>query len=175
MEAIDSEFTFMLRGLGLSLAYSIGALVLALLFGGGLGTLFCAVRSRAVRWPILAWVGLFRNIPLIVQLYIWYLGLPYLGVQLSAANAGIVGLGLYGASYVTEIVRSGLGSVGRDQEEAALAVGLTRRTAVQKVIWPQALPVLIPPLTNEGVALFKNSALLGFIRVSGRLSGSRSA
>ena len=156
----------MLGGLGLSLEYSIAALALALIIGGGFGTCYYVLPRRSIRWPILAWVSVFRNTPLIVQLYIWYFGLPYAGIHLSAAASAITGLGLYGSSYVTEIVRSGLNSVGDEQEEAALAIGLTRLDTVGRVIWPQALPVLIPPITNEAVALFKNSSLLGFITVS---------
>ncbi len=166
MDAIRSNLPYMLKGLELSLEYSVAALLLAVVLGGSFGTLFYSLPRRVVRWPILAWVGLFRNTPLIVQLYIWYFGVPYAGIKLSAGTAAIVGLGFYGSSYVTEIVRSGLSSVGDEQEEAALAIGLTRRDAVRRVIWPQALPVLIPPMTNEAVALFKNSSLLGFITVS---------
>ncbi|HEY0687771.1 MAG TPA: amino acid ABC transporter permease, partial [Kribbella sp.] len=113
-----------------------------------------------------AFVGLFRNTPFLVQLYIWYFGLPYIGVQLSPLAAGLAGLGLYGASYVTEIVRGAMTGVGREQEEAGLSAGLDRWDVTIRIIWPQAFTGMIPALTNEMVALIKNTSLLGFITIT---------
>jgi His/Glu/Gln/Arg/opine family amino acid ABC transporter permease subunit len=166
VSAVVNNLPFLLKGFGVTLGYASGALLLAMLLGSLLGTVDYAVHHRSVRWAIRAFVGLFRNTPLIVQLYIWFFGLPYVGVQLSAAVAGILGLGLYGASYVTEIVRAALVGVGREQEEAALSVGLNHRDVTVRVVWPQAFAGMVPALTNEAVALIKNTALLGFITVT---------
>jgi ABC-type amino acid transport system permease subunit len=73
---------------------------------------------------------------------------------------------LYGSSYVTEIVRAALVGVGTEQEEAALSVGLDHRDVTMRIVWPQAFPAMVPALTNEAVALVKNTSLLGFITVT---------
>ena len=166
MNAIGENLPFLLGGFVLTLGYAGGALVIAMLLGGVLGTVDYAVHHRLVRWAIRAFVGLFRNTPFIVQIYIWFFGLAYVGVQLSPAAASLLGLGLYGSSYVTEIVRAALVGVGTEQEEAALSVGLDHRDVTLLVVWPQAFPAMVPALTNETVALVKNTSLLGFITVT---------
>jgi His/Glu/Gln/Arg/opine family amino acid ABC transporter permease subunit len=166
MNAIGENLPFLLGGFVQTLGYAGGALVIAMLLGGVLGTVDYAVHLRAVRWAIRAFVGLFRNTPFIVQLYIWFFGLPYVGVQLTPAAAGLLGLGLYGSSYVTEIVRAALAGVGTEQEEAALSVGLDHRDVILRIVWPQAFGAMVPALTNEAVALVKNTSLLGFITVT---------
>jgi His/Glu/Gln/Arg/opine family amino acid ABC transporter permease subunit len=166
VSAVVDNLPFLLNGFAVTLGYAAGALAFAMLLGGLLGTVDYAVHVRPVRWAIRGFVGLFRNTPFIVQLYIWFFGLPYVGVQLSAPVAGILGLGLYGASYVTEIVRASLASVGREQEEAGLSLGLGHRDVIARVVWPQALAGMVPGLTNEAVALIKNTAMLGFITIT---------
>ncbi|HET6500208.1 MAG TPA: amino acid ABC transporter permease [Amycolatopsis sp.] len=166
MNAIGENLPFLLGGFVLTLGYAAGALVIAMVLGGVLGTADYAVAHRPVRWAIRGFVGLFRNTPFIVQLYIWFFGLPYVGVQLSPAAASLAGLGLYGAGYVTEIVRAALAGVGTEQEEAALSVGLTHWDLTLRVVWPQGFPAMVPALTNEAVALVKNTSLLGFITVT---------
>jgi len=166
MQAVLDNLPFLLHGLQISLVFSLGAIVIAAVVGAQLGTAAYVSRSRLVTIPIRAYVTVIRNTPLIVQLFILYFGLPSVGLRLSPTLVGLVGLGVYGSSYVVEIVRSGLRSVGADQEEAGMSIGLRRWELVRFVLWPQALPVMLPPLTNEVVALFKNSSLLGFITVS---------
>jgi His/Glu/Gln/Arg/opine family amino acid ABC transporter permease subunit len=166
MSAVASNLPFLLTGFCITLGCAAGALLLALILGGVLGTIDYAVHHRPVHWAIRAFVGLFRNTPLIVQLFIWYFGLSYVGVQLSPLLAGLVGLGLYGSSYVTEIVRAALAGVGREQEEAGLSAGLDQRDVIVRIVWPQAFAAMIPALTNEMVALIKNTSLLGFITVT---------
>jgi His/Glu/Gln/Arg/opine family amino acid ABC transporter permease subunit len=166
VSAVLDNLPFLLNGFAMTLGYAAGALVFAMLLGGLLGTVDYAVHLWPVRWAIRGFVGLFRNTPFIVQLYIWFFGLPYAGVQLSAPVAGILGLGLYGASYVTEIVRASLASVGREQEEAGLSLGLGHRDVIARVVWPQAFAGMVPGLTNEAVALIKNTSMLGFITIT---------
>jgi His/Glu/Gln/Arg/opine family amino acid ABC transporter permease subunit len=166
MSAVLDNLPFLLDGFAVTLGYAAGALVFAMVLGALLGTVDYAVRLWPVRWAIRGFVGLFRNTPFIVQLYIWFFGLPYVGVRLSAPVAGILGLGLYGAGYVTEIVRAALASVGREQEEAGLSLGLGHLDIIVRVVWPQALAGMVPGLTNEAVALIKNTSMLGFITIT---------
>jgi His/Glu/Gln/Arg/opine family amino acid ABC transporter permease subunit len=166
MEAVVDNLPYLADGFAITLGCAAGALVLAMILGGVLGTLDYATPFRPVRWWIRGFVGVFRNTPFLVQLYIWYFGLPYLGVQLSPLVAGLAGLGLYGASYVTEIVRGAMTGVGREQEEAGLSAGLDRWDVTMRIVWPQAFTGMIPALTNEMVALIKNTSLLGFITIT---------
>lgn len=166
MDAVLDNLPFLARGLLTTLLFSVAAMLIAIVIGGIVGTAAYASRSRWVTIPIRAYVNVVRNTPLIVLVFILYFGLPSVGVRLSPTMVGIIGLGGYGTSYVIEIVRSALRSVGAEQEEAGLSVGLRQGDLVRLVLWPQALPVMLPPLTNEAVALLKNSSLLGFITVS---------
>jgi His/Glu/Gln/Arg/opine family amino acid ABC transporter permease subunit len=166
MEAVFDNLPYLATGFAVTLGCAAGALVLAMILGGLLGTLDYASRLRPLRWMIRAFVGVFRNTPFLVQLYIWYFGLPYIGVQLSPLVAGLVGLGLCGASYVTEIVRAAMTGVGRDQEEAGLSAGMDRWDVTMRIVWPQAFTGMVPALTNEMVALIKNTSLLGFITIT---------
>lgn len=166
MEAVVDNLPYLATGFAVTLGCAAGALVLAMILGGALGTLDYASPYRPLRWPIRVFVGIFRNTPLLVQLYIWYFGLPYMGVQLSPLIAGLAGLGLYGASYVTEIVRGAMTGVGREQEEAGLSAGMGKWDVTIRIVWPQAFTGMIPALTNEMVALIKNTSLLGFITIT---------
>jgi His/Glu/Gln/Arg/opine family amino acid ABC transporter permease subunit len=166
MEAVVDNLPYLATGFAATLGCAAGALVLAMILGGALGTLDYASPYRPLRWTIRAFVGIFRNTPFLVQLYIWYFGLPYIGVQLSPLVAGLAGLGLYGASYVTEIVRGAMTGVGREQEEAGLSAGMGKWDVTMRIVWPQAFTGMIPALTNEMVALIKNTSLLGFITIT---------
>ena len=118
---------------------------------------------RLVRLPAVAYVDLFRGTPLLVQLSFIYFGLPFIGVTLSAFQAGVVGLALNSGAYVAEIFRAGIQSVDRGQMEAARGLGMPHRAAMRYVIVPQAVRRVMPPLTNEFIALLKDSSLVAVL------------
>jgi aspartate/glutamate/glutamine transport system permease protein len=107
------------------------------------------------------YVEIFRNIPLLVLIYIFYPGFRRAGTDISPFVAGTMALGLYTAAYVAETVRSGVFAVGRGQIEASLALGFTYTATLRKIILPQAVRTVIPPLGNLTIAMIKNSAILG--------------
>lgn len=134
------------------------------------------VPSRAMRLAAAAYVEIFRNIPLLVQLFFWYYGVPMLFgpriVRLPNLEyyAAVLGLGLYTASRVAEHLRSGLGSVASGQRAAALSSGMTQFQAYRYVVVPIALRLMIPPLTTEFLTVFKNSSVamtIGVLETSG--------
>ena len=130
----------------------------------GVGTIVGALRaapSRWVRWLGGVYVEFFRNVPLLVLLFIAYLGLRRAGVRIGPWVAGTAALGLYTAAYVAETIRSGVFSVGRGQIEAALSTGMTYRQALRHVVIPQAVRSVIPPLGSLVIAMIKNSAIIG--------------
>lgn len=106
------------------------------------------------------YVEVFRNIPLLVLITIFYFGFPE-QLKVGAWTAGTGALGLYTAAYVAEAVRSGVFAVGQGQIDASLALGFTYRETMTKIILPQAIRTVIPPLGNLMIAMTKNSAIIG--------------
>lgn len=139
---------------------------LALILGTTLGLLGGLARlsqHKTIRNLAGAYVSIFRGTPLLVQLFIWYFGLPEIGIQPSPMIAAVIGLALYSGSYQTEIVRGAIQSVEKGQMEAARSLGLSYFKAMRFVILPQAFLRMLPPLGNEFVALTKNSSLVSLV------------
>ncbi|MBA2690564.1 MAG: amino acid ABC transporter permease [Burkholderiales bacterium] len=177
----DSTYLgWLLLGLKWTVALSLSAWIIALL----LGTLLGVLRTAPVAWLAKvagAYVEIFRNIPLLVQLFIWYFVLPELlpasvGDAFKQMNplmqqfiAGVVCLGLFTAARVCEQVRAGINALGSGQKNAALAVGLSLPQAYCFVLLPMAFRLIVPPLTSEVLNVFKNSAVastIGLIELS---------
>ena len=116
-----------------------------------------------LRWFSSVYVETVRGTPLLIQLFMIYYGLPSVGVRLNAFAAAVLGLGFNYASYEAENYRAGIQAVPSGQMEAALALGMTRAQAVRRIIMPQALRIVIPPVTNDFIALFKDSSLVSVI------------
>jgi aspartate/glutamate/glutamine transport system permease protein len=107
------------------------------------------------------YVEFFRNLPLLVLLFIAFAGLRRAGLDISRFAAGAGSLGLYTAAYVAEAIRSGVFAVGRGQIDAALSLGFTYPRTLRMVVLPQAIRTVIPPLGNLLIAMIKNSAIIG--------------
>lgn len=122
-------------------------------------------RLKILRVPSAFYVNLFRGTPLLVQLMFIYYALPYVNINLPPVVAGIIGLSLNSGAYVAEIFRAGIQSIPKGQMEAARSLGMSYAQAMRYVIIPQAFRIVIPPLTNEFVALLKDSSLLYVIQV----------
>ncbi len=112
------------------------------------------------------YVSLIRGTPLYLQIFFFFLALPQLGIVLPGLWAGVLALGLNYGAYMSEIFRAGIAAVGKGQREAALAIGMTPRQTMQRIVLPQALRFAIPPTGNEFIAMTKDSALVsatGFV------------
>ena len=159
------------RGLALTAGISLGALVLGLLVGTAAG-LARVSRSVVLDQTAFTYVELVRGTPFLVQLYVAYfciataLRLHGLFGESEALVVGICGLGLFAGGYIAEIVRAGVESVDRGQWEAARSLGLSHRQTLFRVVLPQTLRRMIPPLTGEAVSLVKESSLLSVIGVT---------
>lgn len=149
---------------GAVMTIKISLLAMALSMGVGL---LLAIGRIYGPWPVRAiaqgYVEVFRGTPLLIQLYLLYYGLPNLGIRLDAFVAGVVGLGLNYAANEAENYRAGILAVPRGQTEASLALGLSRLQVLKDVILPQSLRVALPPVTNDFIALFKDSSLVSVI------------
>lgn len=111
----------------------------------------------------IVYVELFRNTPLLVQLFFIYFGLPKVGLTISAETCGFVGLGLLGGSYMAEVIRSGLESIPSSQTESALALGLSRKQLFLSVIMPQALSQSVPGIVANVIFLLKETSVFSAI------------
>ncbi len=109
------------------------------------------------------YVEVIRGTPVLIQLFFIFYGLPNIGVKLDPFTAGIIGLGLNYAAYEAEIYRAGLMAVPVGQMEAALGLGMTRREALRHVVIPQAVRMVLPPVTNDFISLLKDSSLVSVI------------
>jgi polar amino acid transport system permease protein len=107
-----------------------------------------------------------RGTPALVQVLLIYFGLPQLGISLEAAVAGVIALGLNSGAYIGEIVRSGIQSVDPGQMEAARSIGMSHARAMRRVVLPQALRIVLPPVTNEATTLVKGTSLLSVISIT---------
>jgi polar amino acid transport system substrate-binding protein len=146
------------RAAFLTLAVSVTAMLVAVL--AGLILAFCRVFGPLpVRWFATVYVELMRGTPLLIQLLFIFYGLPNIGIRLSPFVAGVLGLGLNYAASEAENYRAGLLAVPGGQWDAARALGLTRGQSLQLVILPQALRLVLPPLTNDFISLLKDSSL----------------
>ena len=110
-----------------------------------------------------AYVEVYRGTPLLVQLFILYYGLPNIGIALSPFAAAIIGLGMNYAAYEAEVYRGGIEAVPRGQMEAALSLGMPRSLALRRIIFPQAFRISLPAVTNDFIALFKDSSIVSVI------------
>jgi polar amino acid transport system permease protein len=111
------------------------------------------------------YTSLFRGLPLLMQIYIIYLGLPQVGYVIGAVPAGILALSLCYGAYMTEIFRAGIESIPRGQSEGATALGLSSSQTMALVILPQAMRVIIPPTGNQFIAMLKDSSLVSVVGV----------
>src|SRR5215510_3567907 len=177
------NFTFIAKGLQYTLYIALGGIAIAIVLAL-LGAL-ARISSNPIAYGISGfYISFFRGTPLIVQMFLIYLALPQIGINLhvqypelfsrsfedalvlDAAVAGTLALGLNYGAYMTEIFRAGIQSVAAGQGEAADALGMTYRQKMRRVVLPQAFRVIIPPTGNEFIAMMKDTALVSFLGVS---------
>jgi polar amino acid transport system permease protein len=174
------EVRFIAEGVQYTLYVALGGIGLAIvlaMFGA-----LARISSNPVAYGIAGfYVSFFRGTPLIVQMFLIYLALPQIGINLhdrfpdifprafanslvlDAAVAGTLALGINYGAYMTEIFRAGIQSVAAGQGEAADALGMTYRQKMRRVVLPQAFRVIIPPTGNEFIAMLKDTALVSFL------------
>jgi polar amino acid transport system substrate-binding protein len=147
------------RAAFLTLGVSVSAMLAAVLFGLllAIGRIF---GPTPVRWSTTAYIELLRGTPLLIQLLFIFYGLPNIGIRLSPFVAAVLGLGLNYAASEAENYRAGLLAVPAGQWDAAQALGLTQSQSLRLVIIPQAIRLILPPMTNDFIALLKDSSLV---------------
>lgn len=154
-----------LTGTAVTIGLTIAVVVLGLLIGlvAGLGQLS---RSPVLRWLSWLYIEMFRLTPLLVLLLWFYYALPMLtGIKIDALTAAVVTLSLYGGSFYAEVIRGGIVSIESGQSEAGLALGMTPGKVMRRIVLPQALKRMIPPLMNQSIIQFKNTSLVSVLAV----------
>ncbi|HYF08133.1 MAG TPA: amino acid ABC transporter permease [Acetobacteraceae bacterium] len=155
----------LLQGMGMTVLVTLCALVLATV----LGLLWAVMRTSGLRWlewPAKAFTNTIRGIPILVQLFYIYFVLPDLGVDLTAFQAGVIGLGIAYSAYMGEVFRSGILAVDPGTIEAAESLGMSRRKVFVRVVLPQAVRIVMPPYGNNLIMLLKDSSQASVITVA---------
>lgn len=159
---IYTFFPNLLRGAGITILISFSSMALAIVLG-----LIITILRLYGRPPLstaaTAYIEIYRGTPLLIQLYILYYGLPNIGISLSPLLAAFIGLGMNYAAYESELYRAGINAVPKGQMEAALSLGMTQSLAIKRIIMPQAVRIALPGVTNDFIALFKDSSLVSVI------------
>ncbi len=165
----DPYFTWIVTGFGKTILIAVLAWAIAFPLGSAIGIARTA-DNRVLRYAGTAYVDVFRNIPLLVQMFLWYFVVPELlpadwgrwvkrEMPYPQFTTAVVCLGLYTASRVAEQVRSGIDAIPRGQRNAGLAMGLKPSQVYRYVLIPVAYRTIIPPLTSDFLGVFKNSSL----------------
>ena len=165
----ETYLDWLLAGLGWTLAVALTAWIIALVFGAVIGTIR-TTQSRPLVFLGTAWVELFRNIPLLVQMFLWFFVFPELlpreaslWIKQEMPNVefwtATICLGLFTSARIAEQVRAGIQSLSRGQRMAGYALGFTTTQTYRYVLLPMAFRIVIPPLTSEFMNVFKNSSV----------------
>ena len=173
-EILSEAWPILLDGLGQTLLLS--AIVIPLGAVGGLTlALLSTAKSRWVRWPLIAYVDVFRALPPLVLLVFVYAGLPFAGLEVSAIGAVAIGFFLNTGAYYGEIFRAGLESVPAGQAEAARALGLKRPQIMALVVLPQAVRNVLPDLVSNTLEVVKLTSIASVVAMPELLFQARQA
>ena len=162
---IELSVPLLMQGILTTIEISVLAILLAAVLGGivGLGDLS---ENRIIQTLAAVYIKIFRCTPFMVQIYIVYYGLPGLGIKMPAFWTGMIVLGMYTAAYVAVILESGIRSLPKGQNEAAIAMGMPYFMRLRRILLPQTLSMIIPPLTGQFIQTVKDSSILSIITVS---------
>jgi polar amino acid transport system permease protein len=162
---VPKYLPYLLRGAVVTIELTLTSMACAL----ALGLLVALGRLSGIRpldWGLRAYVEVFRDVPLIVQLLVIYFTLPEIGVRLPAFAAAVVGLTLNLAAYLSEVFRAAIVSIDVGQRDAGTSIGMSRAAVYRRVILPQALLIAVPTLGGYFISLLKDCSLVSFIAVN---------
>ncbi|WP_152047398.1 amino acid ABC transporter permease [Aureimonas psammosilenae] len=155
-------YPLLLQGLGRTVLLGVLSILLGLL-GGLLLALVRLYATKPFRILAIAYIDVFRALPVLVWLVVVYYALPFLGVRFSPFVAAVFSLSTVSAAYAAEIFRAGIEAIPRGQFEAADALGLHAYRRMRHVVLPQAVRIVIPPLTNNSINVMKDTALASVV------------
>lgn len=159
----------LLRACGISLLFMLFGFSIEIVLGAIFG--YIRYQKKGILYPIISvYVEIIRNTPLLVQLLVFYFGLPQLGIPTTSYQTAMIGLAVYGSAYGCEIYRGGIQSIDEGQWEAGACIGLSKRQIFMDIIFPQTLRTIFPTLINECVIMLYATSLLSVVSV-GELMG----
>lgn len=164
MQAVLEHLPLLIDGFRHTVLLAVQALAIAL----AAGTLVALLRVspfRPLRLVGAVYVEFVRNTPLLVQMFFWVFGLPFVGIVLPEFTGAMLGLGFYTSAFVAEAVRAGILSINRGEVEAARSLGLSYLQTMRHVILPEAFAITVPPLGNLAIALTKNTSVASAVLV----------
>ena len=151
-----------LSGLTTTLLLGFVSIIIGMIIGLSLAILRLYA-ARPVRWLAIAYIDVFRAIPILVFLIIVYYALPFVGIRLSAFAAATTAISMVGGAYSGEIFRAGIEAVPQGQFEAARALGLKPWLVMLRVVLPQAMKIVLPPTTSNAINILKDTALASVV------------
>lgn len=162
LDVVTTYGGIMLESAGLTIVLAFGSFPIAILIGLliAVGRMF---GPSFVRIPLTVSVEFLRGTPLMLQLYFLFFMLPEVGITIPAFWTGILGLAINYSAYESEIYRAGLQAIPPGQMEAALALGMSRGQAIRRIVVPQAVRIVIPPVVNDFIALFKDTSVVSVV------------
>lgn len=166
LEVLDQYGGVLLTGTILTIVLTFGSYLVALVVGLLLALARLDRRRLWLYWPAQAFVEFIRGTPLLVQLFYLFFVLPFVGIRMDPITTGIVGLGINYAAYMSEVYRGGIEAVEKGQWEAAHALAMPWSLTMRVVVLPQAVRIIIPPMGNYLVSLFKDTALVATISIT---------
>ncbi|MFU3032277.1 amino acid ABC transporter permease [Pseudomonas aeruginosa] len=165
VELLGMAWPFLLQGAMYTVLFAAVSMVLGLILG------FSVAVVRVTKVPVVSqiaavYVSAFRGMPLLVQIFVLYYGLPSVGIEFTPVTAGILALTLNVAAYLSESMRGAILGIDKGQWEAGLSVGLTWGQTLWNIITPQALRLAVPSLSNSLISLIKDTSLISVITVT---------
>jgi len=173
-DVLQRSFPILLRGLGNTLLLGIVTIII----GTIAGFLVCLVRLYApkpFRWLAIIYIDVFRAIPILVLLILVYYALPFVGIRFDSFTSATLALSMVLAAFTAEVCRAGIQNVPKGQFEAAASLGMPFWQSMRKIIMPQAIRVIIPPLTSNSISVFKDTALASVVAMPDLLKQANDA
>jgi polar amino acid transport system permease protein len=161
---------------GLMTTLSLGATCIVAGFVAGFGLAMLRLYApQPLRFLVVAYIDVFRSIPVLVLLFIVYYALPFAGIRMTSFSAAATSISMISAAYSAEIIRAGIEAIPKGQFEAARALGLHFYSTMAKVILPQAIKIVIPPLTSNAINVVKDTALASVVAMPDLLKQANQA
>lgn len=162
---LSKYYLFFLDGVKYTVVMAFFAVILGTVLGLFL-SLMKTSKNKVLKAIATVYVEFIRGTPLLVQLYIIYYGLDYIGISLPGIASGVVTLSINSGAYVAEIIRAGIGAVDKGQTEASRSLGMTQGMTLRYVIIPQAFKNILPALGNEFITIIKESSIVSVIGIA---------
>ncbi|MBU3159964.1 amino acid ABC transporter permease [Clostridium frigoris] len=162
VDVIKEVFPVLLQGSLMTLELTVLSVVLGSLLGM-LTALLKLSKNKIIATVAGFYTWIFRGTPMLLQLFVFYYGLPFVGIKLSPFQAAIIGLSLNSGAYMAEIIRGGILSVDKGQFEACRSLGFTYLDTMKRVVLPQTFKIIIPSVGNEFITMLKDTSLVSVI------------